>query len=143
MKNASLPIAGVVVTLLLLSGVRARAQRFAAPVPHAAQSAAALEAKIADLEVEREGLLVEWFPDSSTVRAADGKIGALRRQLARVRPLNREVSREARHKAVQAKIAELETVRKFLSRRYKANHLKAERDYVDNYLSVLRRKSPN
>jgi phage shock protein A len=139
MKKALLPCVGVVVTALLLSSLRADTQQLTGPVSQAAQpTVAALEAHIAQLEVERLGLMVEWQALSTPVRAANKKLLVLNEQLRQARPSNPSVSVEAKQKAIQAKIAQLESVRTYLAGRYQANHLKTEQKYVTNYLNGLR-----
>ncbi|HEX8550615.1 MAG TPA: hypothetical protein VF681_03565 [Abditibacteriaceae bacterium] len=141
MKKALFSIVGIAVAILSLSGTKANTQQSSVPVPQAAQPAiAALEAQIAKLEVGRIGLFVEWKPNSAPVRAADKKLAGLHKQLAQARPSNPNVSAQAEQKAIQAKIAQLESVHNYLAGRYQANHLDSERKYVTNYLSVLRNR---
>jgi hypothetical protein len=134
-------LAGVIVATLLAHNITAKTREPNTPLPQKAQlSVTALEAQIAKLKVERLGLLGEWKPTSTPVRAADRKLAALYKQLSLARPYDAKASVHAEEKAIQAKISQLETVKRYFDDRYQTDQLATEKKYVSNYLSVLRNR---
>ena len=139
MKHLLLPIASLAAILTFAGNFVAQSQLAAPAIPlqRTRDVAAHLEAKIARLEVERLGLLVEYTPLSQPVATANQKLLVLRRELAELRPGRPKVGVAVQRKTTRSKIAQLETVSAYLSARNDKS-LDAERKYVANYLAVLR-----
>jgi hypothetical protein len=141
MKKVWFASAAIAASILLCSGTKVNAQQLNAPAfPAPPRSSSALEARIAKEEVERIGLLIEWYPDSKVVRRADSKLVVLHQRLAQARPLHPQVSAQAQQKAIRAKIAYLETAHRSVARRRRSKQLDPKQGYVLNYLSVLRHR---
>ncbi len=125
---------------LFLNGTTAQTEPRVPAIPlQQARDAAALEMKIARAEVERTGLLNKWTPASKIVMASNKKLGALRIQLSALRPQNPHVSARTRQQAIREKIVQLEIVRAYLFTQGADKTLDAERNYVVNYLLMLRK----
>ena len=141
MKISCIPLAISATSALSLGGIAAQTepQTPAIPTQHASDATSMLEMKVARAEVERMNLLGKWTPSSKIVVASNKNLFALRKQLATARPNNPSVSAQVRQKSIREKIAQLETVRAYLATQSADKTLDAERIYVANCLTVLRR----